>query len=371
MVPVNTPLLNGNEKKYLNQCIDTGWISSEGPFIKRFEDDMASYVGRKYATACANGSAALDIAVKALGLQKDDEVIMPSFTIISCAQSLVTQGIKPVLIDSHFDTFNMIVENIEAKITPKTKAIMIVHLYGLCVDVDPILAIAKKHNLKIIEDAAEMHGQEYKGKRCGSFGDISIFSFYPNKHITTGEGGMVITDDAEIDKKLKSTRNLCFSTDIDKRFIHEELGWNYRMTNMQAALGVAQLEQIDKVIEKKRHIGNTYNRLLKDITALNLPIVMTDYCENIYWVYAVTLKDDCKKTAKEVMAELGDFKIGTRPFFYPMHKQPVFNNMGLFLDDDLPNAEKLYERGFYIPSGLALRDEDIQEVSDVLHKVLS
>jgi perosamine synthetase len=261
----------------------------------------------------------------------------------------------------------MKIEDIEAKITSKTKAIMIVHIYGLSVDVDPILELAKKYDLKIIEDAAEMHGQEYKGKKCGSFGDISIFSFYPNKHITTGEGGMVLTDDEDLDKRAKSLRNLCFTSD---RFIHKELGWNYRMTNMQAALGVAQLEQIDKVVAKKRHIGNTYNELLKDIEVINLPIAKTEYCENIYWVYAITLKDDCKKTVKEVMFELGRYKIGTRPFFYPMHKQPVFNKMGLFLEDVLPNSEKLYEKGFYVPSGLALSDEEIQEVSEVLHKIL-
>lgn len=368
MVPVNEPLLNGNEKKYLNECIDTGWISSEGPFIKRFEEDMASYVGRKYATACSNGSAALDIVVKALELTRDDEVIMPSFTIISCAQSLVTQGIKPILIDSDLKTFNMKVEDIEAKITPKTKAIMIVHIFGLSVDVDPVLELAKKYNLKVIEDAAQMHGQEYKGNKCGSFGDISTFSFYPNKQITTGEGGMVLTNDKNLDDRAKSLRNLCFTTD---RFIHEELGWNYRMTNMQAALGVAQLEQINEVVAKKRWIGNSYNELLKDIKSINLPIVKTEFCENIYWVYAITLKDSCTKTVKEVMKELGEYKIGTRPFFYPMHKQPVFNKMGLFLDDNLPNSEKLYEKGFYIPSGLALTKEQIEEVSDALHKVFA
>jgi len=367
MVPVNTPLLNGNEKKYLNECIDTEWISSEGPFIKRFEDDMASYVGRKYAIACTSGTAALDIAVGALELTESDEVIMPSFTIISCAQSLVTHKVIPILVDSDYQTFNMKVEDIEAKITSKTKAIMIVHIFGLTVDVDPILELAKKYNLKIIEDAAEMHGQEYKGKKCGSFGDISIFSFYPNKHITTGEGGMVLTDDKSFDKRAKSLRNLCFT---QNRFIHEELGYNYRMTNMQAALGVAQLEQIDKIIEKKRYIGKTYNELLKDIDTINLPIAKTEYCENIYWVYAITLKDDYKKPAKEIMKELGEYKIGTRPFFYPMHKQPVFNKMGLFLEDELLNSEKLYEKGFYIPSGLALTKDQMIEVSEVLHKVL-
>ncbi len=367
MVPVNEPLLNGNEKKYLNECIDTGWVSSEGPFIKKFEDNMASYVGRKYATACSNGSAALDIAVAALELMEGDEVILPTFTIISCAQSLVTRGVKPVLVDCDLDTFNMDIESVEAKITNKTKAIMIVHIFGLSVDLDPILELAKKYNLKIIEDAAEMHGQQYKGKKCGSFGDISIFSFYPNKHITTGEGGMVLTNDENLDKRAKSLRNLCFTAD---RFVHTEIGWNYRMTNMQAALGVAQLERIDKIIEKKRMIGYKYNELLKDIDNVKLPVKKTDYCENIYWVYPLVLKDNFPKSAKEIMLKLNEYKIGTRPFFYPMHKQPVFNKMGLFVNEKYPNSEKLYEKGFYIPSGLALTSEQINEVSDVLHEVL-
>jgi perosamine synthetase len=367
MVPVNEPLFNGNEKRYLNECIDSGWISSEGPFIKRFENDMASYVGRKYATACTNGTAALDIAVGALDLKEGDEVIMPSFTIISCAQSLVTHKVTPVLVDSDYQTFNMKAEDIKDKITSKTKAIMIVHIFGLTVDIDPILKIAKEYNLKVIEDAAQMHGQEYKGKKCGSFGDISIFSFYPNKHITTGEGGMVLTDNKYFDGRAKGLRNLCFTAD---RFVHKELGYNYRMTNMQAALGVAQLETIDEIVTKKRWIGMTYNKLLKDIEVLNLPIEKTEYCKNIYWVYAVTLKDEFSKNAKEVMQMLSKYKIGSRPFFYPMHKQPVFNKMGFFMKNVLPQSEKLYERGFYIPSGLALTEDQLEEVSDVMHKVL-
>ena len=368
MIPVNSPLLAGNDKKYLNECIDTGWISSEGPFVKKFENNMASYIGRKYATACSNGSAAIDIAVRALELKAGDEVIMPTFTIISCAQSLVNHGVTPVLIDSDYKTFNINVEEIESKITSKTKAIMIVHIFGLTTDVGPLITIAKKHNLKIIEDAAEVIGQNYKGQKCGSFGDISTFSFYSNKHITTGEGGMVLTDDKNLDDRAKSLRNLCFTND---RFVHEEIGFNYRLTNMQAALGVAQLEQIEDIIIKKRWIGNIYNKLLKDLDKINLPLNKTNYCENIYWVYAITLKDNCDKTAKQVMNELNELEIGTRPFFFPMHKQPIFNKKGLFLNEMLPNSEKLYQKGFYIPSGLALTEDQLKEVSSALHKVLN
>lgn len=370
MIPVNEPLLNGNEKKYLVECIETGWIGSDGPFVKKFEEGMAKYVGRKYAVAVTNGTAALELAVKALDIKEGDEVIMPSFTIISCAQAIVKAGAKPVLVDSDYFTFNMKVNEIESKITPKTKAIMVVHTYGLPVDMYPVIELAKKYNLKVIEDAAEMHGQTYKGKKCGSFGDISIFSFYPNKHITTGEGGMVLMDDENLFQRCKSLRNLCFSTDPEQRFIHEELGWNLRMTNIQAAIGVAQLERIEEFIAKKRWMGNLYQELLSDIKAINLPIKKTQYAENIYWVFAITLKDDYPKTAKEVMRELGLRGIGTRPFFYTMHKQPVFNKMGLFIGEEYPDATKLYERGFYIPSGLAITEEQIVEVSKIMHEVL-
>lgn len=370
MIPVNEPLLDGNEKKYLIECIETGWIGSDGPFVKKFENMMAEYVGRKYAVAVTNGTSALELAVKVLGIGEGDEVIMPTFTIISCAQAVVKAGAKPVLVDCDYYTFNMKVEDIEEKITKKTKAIMAVHIYGLPVDMDPVLEIAQKYNLKIIEDAAEVIGQTYKNKKCGSFGDISIFSFYSNKHITTGEGGMVLTDDELIYEKAKSYRNLCFLPDPEKRFIHEELGWNLRMTNIQAALGVAQLERIDKIIAKKRWIGKMYQNLLSDIEVINLPIEKTSYAENIYWVFAITLKDDYKRTAKEVMRELAKKGVQTRPFFYPMHKQPVFNRMGLFLNESYPNSEKLYEKGFYIPSGLALTEEQIYRVAEVMHEVL-
>jgi perosamine synthetase len=241
-IPVNVPLLDGNEKKYLLECIETGWISSEGPFITEFEQKFAARMGRKHGIAVCNGTAAIDASIEALDIGPGDEVIMPAFTIISCISQIVRNGGKPVLVDSDITTWNMDVNQIEAKITSKTKAIMIVHIFGLPVDVDPVLEIAKRHGLKIIEDAAEMHGQTYKGRPCGSFGDVSTFSFYPNKHITTGEGGMILTDDDKLAETCRSLRNLCFQP--HQRFVHERLGWNLRMTNMQAAVGLAQLERL-------------------------------------------------------------------------------------------------------------------------------
>lgn len=368
-IPVNEPLVNGKEKEYLNQCIDTGWISSEGPFVKQFEQAFANRVGRKYGIAVCNGSMAIDAAIAALNIGEGDEVILPTFTIISCATAIVRAGAIPVVVDSDPFTYNMNVNQLEAKITPKTKAIMVVHIYGLPVDMNPVMEIAKKYNLKIIEDAAEMHGQTYFGKPCGSFGEISTFSFYPNKHITTGEGGMMVTDDETLAERCRSLRNLCFQP--KQRFIHEELGWNLRMTNLQAALGLAQLERFDEFIQRKRNMGRLYTELLADVSGLQLPITKTEYADNIYWVYGIMIKDDVNFDAKTAMEKLRAEKIGSRPYFWCMHEQPVFKKMGLFAEESCPIAEKMARRGFYIPSGLALTNEQIETVVKTLKRIFS
>lgn len=246
---------------------------------------------------------------------------------------------------------------------------MIVHIYGLPVDMDPLLELARKHNLKIIEDAAEMHGQTYKGKPCGSFGDISTFSFYPNKHITTGEGGILVCDDPGLAERCRSLRNLCFQT--KKRFVHEELGWNYRMTNLQAALGIAQLERIDEFINIKRKMGLKYTELLAENDCLELMPVKTSYADNIYWVFGMVLKNTVLCDAEEAMRLLGERGIGTRPFFWPMHEQPVFRRLGLFTGEHHPVAERIARRGFYVPSGLGLSDRQIEEVAAAVREVLA
>ncbi len=369
MIPVNEPLLNGNEKKYLMECIDTGWISSEGPFIQKFENNFSKMVNRKHGIAVANGSAALDIAIAALELKEGDEVILPTFTIICCANAIVRAKAIPVVVDSNPITWNMDISQIEKKITKKTKAIMVVHIYGLPVDMDPILSICQKYNLKLIEDAAEMHGQTYKGKPCGSFGDISIFSFYPNKHITTGEGGMIVTNCDRLALRCKSLRNLCFKP--EQRFIHDEIGWNYRMTNVQAALGVAQLERIEEFVHKKREMGKFYLDLLSNIKDIQLPLVKTEYAENIFWVFAIIISTNNNLTAKDVMQKLADKKIGTRPFFWCMHEQPVYQKMGLFHGESYPVAENMARKGFYIPSGLAVTKEQMVIVANALKEIFA
>lgn len=376
MIPVNEPLLTGNEKKYLDECIDTGWISSEGPFVGQFEERMAQAAGRRHGIAVCNGTVALEAAVAALDLQPGDQVIMPTFTIISCAAAVVRRGCVPVLVDCDPLTWNMDVEKLKEKIhneiekkkNVKLKAIMVVHIYGLPVDMDPVLEIAQRYGLKVIEDAAQMHGQTYQGRPCGSFGDLSTFSFYPNKHVTTGEGGMIVTDDDRLAERCRSLRNLCFQT--KKRFVHEELGYNFRMSNLQAALGLAQVERLPEFVDIKRRMGRRYNELLSNVDGLELMPEKTVYADNIYWVFGMVLKDEVPLDAQEAMRRLGQKGIGTRPFFWPMHEQPVFEKMGLFAGERYPVAERIARRGFYLPSGMALNDAQMEEVAEAVSHLL-
>lgn len=373
MIPVNEPLLNGNEAAYLAECIETGWISSEGPFVARLEDGMAKIAGQTHGVAVMNGSVALDIAVAALDIGPGDEVIMPTFTIISCAAAIVRAGATPVLVDSEPLTWNLDPAHLEAAVTPRTKAIMVVHIYGLPTDMDPVMDIARRHGLKVIEDAAEQIGQVYRtrsgeARQIGSFGDIATFSFYPNKHVTTGEGGMVLTSDDTLAARCRSLRNLAFGK---KRFVHDELGWNFRMSNLQAAVGVAQMERLDETLEKKRQIGAWYDELLDGVSGIERLPASVPYADNIHWVYGVVLDETIDFDAGEAMARLGKLGIGTRPFFWPMHEQPVFERMGLFAGQSFPVAERIARRGFYIPSGVALTHGQAIEAAEAVKQVLA
>ena len=369
MFPVNMPLIDGNELKYITQAVETGWVSSEGPFVKRFESEMAAASDRKYGIAVTSGTAALQLAFDALQLERGSEVIIPTFTIISCASCLVHLGLKPVLVDCDPLTFNMNAKDVAAAITDKTSAILIAHIYGLPVDMDDILALAKQHDLKVVEDAAEAIGQTYKGKQCGSFGDISIFSFYPNKHITTGEGGMVLCDDEGLFERSQWMRNLAF--DKERRYIHEEIGYNFRMTNLQAAIGCGQLENLARNVDLKRQIGRAYNKELAELPGVQLPVENTLYAQNIYWVYTLVLSDEFEADAKDVMAALGKEGVGTRHFFSPMHHQPALQQLyPEFQDLDFPVSQNIAQKGFYIPSGLGLALSDIPEISGKVRNVL-
>lgn len=364
-VPVNRPILNGNESAYLMECISTGWISSEGPFVTRFESEFAAKVGRKFGIAVANGTAALDIAFELLDLQPGDEVIIPAFTIISCVHQIMRRGAIPILIDCDPSTWNMDTALIESRISKRTRAILVVHIYGLPTNMDEIERITQQHGLFLIEDAAEAHGLLFDGRPCGSFGDISTFSFYPNKLITTGEGGMLVTNNPELSNRAKSLRNLCFS---QPRYVHEQLGWNYRMTNIQAAIGVAQLERWDEFLNRKRAIGAKYNFLLSDIDQIQLPLSSTKHAENVYWVYGIVMRNGIDGTTiSELLAEKG---IGTRNFFCPMHLQPALIHQGLFAEESYPCAEFLWKYGIYLPSGVGITDDEIEYVSQSLKSIL-
>jgi perosamine synthetase len=369
VIPVNSPLLDGDESRYLQECIATGWLSSEGGFVERFERECAARVGRTHGVAVSSGTAALEIAVAALGLGPGDEVILPTFTIISCAAAILRSGATPIFVDSDARTWNMDVDQIQPLLNRRTRAIMAVHTYGLPVEMEPVLTLARDHGLHVIEDAAEANGLQYRGKPCGSFGDISTFSFYANKLVTTGEGGMVLTDDPAIAERCRSLRNLCFGS--GRRFVHEELGWNYRMSNLQAAVGVAQLEQFDRFIQIKRAMGQRYSDRLGSLAAITRQPAQTEHAENIYWVYGIALEDDLPLDAAEAMRRLAQRGIGTRPFFWPMHEQPVLKKLGLADGKARPVSERLARRGFYLPSGLGLSQAEIDTVCDEVCALLA
>ena len=375
-IPVNEPLLGGREREYVAECVETGWVSSAGRFVDAFEAGWAAYCGRRHGVSVANGTVALEAAVAALGLGPGDEVLVPTFTIISCAQAVVYAGATPVLVDADPETWGMDVAAAESRITPRTRAVMPVHIYGHPVDMGPLLALAARHGLAVIEDAAEAHGAEVlvggpdgaAWRRCGSFGDVSTFSFYANKVLTTGEGGMVLTDDDAVAERLRGLRNLCFLP--ERRFYHEALGHNFRLTNLQAALGVAQLERVDEAVARKRWIGRAYAERLAGVSCLELQ-AEKPWARSVFWMVGVVLRDDAPLDLSAFAAALDARGIETRPFFLGMHEQPAFHARGLFRGERYPVAERLARRGLYLPSGLALTEGQIDRVCAAVRDVLS
>ena len=369
-IPVNIPKLYNSEKTNVINCVRTNWISSEGKFVKEFEKKFSQYNSRKFGVAVSSGTAALEVAIKSLNLKKNSEVIIPSFSIIATALCVVKCGLKPILVDCSLSTWNMDPEKVLKKISKKTSAIIITHIYGLPVDLQKIMNVAKKKNIKIIEDAAEVIGLKYKNRMCGSFGDVSTFSFYANKHITTGEGGMIVTNKKDIYEKCKSLRNLSFSKSYFDRYNHDDIGWNYRMTNMQAALGCGQLKSINKIVKRKREIGNLYYKHLKRNKHLLFQENKNSYSKNIYWVFGVLLKKNSRSKRDFLMRALLRNKIDTRPFFLSMNKQKIFKKMKIFSKSKMPNSEYLSNNGFYLPSGLGISDSEIRYVCTTLNQLL-
>lgn len=366
IVPVNQPLIAKNSLNYIKECVRSGWISSQGKFIASFEESFAKFLQVKFATTTTNGTSALHLALASLNIGSGDEVIVPNLTIISCPLAVLYTGAKPVLVEVEEQTGNIDVSKIESKITKKTKAIMVVHLYGHPANLDPILKIAKKHKIFVVEDAAQAHGATYKGKKVGSIGDVGCFSFYANKIITTGEGGMLTTNNEKIFKRAVLLKDLAHSP--KKRFFHHHIGFNFRMTNIQAALGLAQLEQVDKYTEKKRWMADLYNELLKDHENLELPIEQ-DFVKSVYWMYAVKLKGKIKRDL--LRKKLLDFGIDTRTFFFPLHRQPVLKRKIPLNDEKFPVSDDLAARGFYLPSGLAITKPQIYFVAKTIKKILN
>ena len=368
IISVNTPIINQSDAIEVYKVVKSGWVSSAGSKILDFEEKLSKLVNKKYACCVSSGTAALEIAVKSLDLDKGGEVITPAFSIISNTNAIIKNDLKPVLIDTDILTWNINIQDFEKKINKKTKALMLPHIYGFANDMDKILKICKKNNLLLIEDAAEMIGQDYKEKPCGSFGDISIFSFYANKHITTGEGGAIFTNSKIIYNKCKNLRNLNFGN--NNRFNHEELGWNYRFTNMQAALGLNQLKRINQIVEKKREIGNYFYNNLKNNKNIIIQKPSIGYCQNIYWIFGIIIKDSNKKNTQKIQKKLLSMGVQTRDFFWPMHKQKIYKKMGLFKGQKFPTAEYLANNGFYIPSGLGLKKSEMVKICKSINKVL-
>lgn len=365
-IPVFEPVIEQDEIDSVVAALKRGEISGTfGEAIKEFEQRFAEYCGCKYGIAVANGTVALHLAVDAAGIKPREEVLVSASTNIATALCVAHNNAVPVPVDSESTTWNLDLDLIEDLITPKTRAIIPVHLYGHPVDMDRLMEIARKHSLIVIEDAAEAHGATVRGRKVGSFGDMACFSFYANKIITTGEGGMVVTNNEKFAERLRLLRNLGFTT---PRFRHEVLGYNFRMTGYQAAMGVAQLNKIERIIEEKRRVAHTYNRYLNDIPGLQLPVEL-DWARNVYWMYAITVKPGFGLTRDQLAVKLAEAGIETRTFFCPMNQQPCLHEIPSFRADPLPVADELWETGLYLPSTHTLTESIIRTIAEVIQSV--
>ena len=365
IIPVCEPTLTGNELKYVTQAVETSWISSAGGFIRDFERKFADLSGTRYGVACANGTVALHLALATLGLEPGDEVIIPAFTMIATANAVTYCGAKPVLVDAEPCTWNMDLNQVESAITPRTRAIVPVHTYGHPVDMDPLREMADRHGLLVFEDAAEAHGARYRGRPVGSLGDAACFSFYGNKIITTGEGGMVTTNNEQIARLAWNLRDHAFSH--ERHFWHKFIGFNYRMTNMQAAIGLAQTEQLEKFVQMRRANAAAYSALLASVPGITTP-PEADWAMNVYWMYGILVDEAVYGMSRDQLRKaLADRGIETRTFFIPMHCQPVYFDQ--YRGQRFPVAEDLCRRGFYLPSASSLTRAEIERVVRTIREV--
>ncbi len=360
-IKVCEPDLRGNELEYVNDCVTSEWISSQGTYVNKFEEKFAKFCGVKYAIAVTNGSHALQLALAVLGIGLGDEVIVPTFTMVATANAVTVLGARPVFVDARADTWNIDETKIESAITSKTKAIIVVHIYGHPVEMDTIAKIAKKHNLWVIEDAAEAHGATYKGKKVGSIGDIGCFSFYANKMITTGEGGMVTTNNKRLSELMYKLHNHAFDDEI--HFWHQYVGYNFRMTNLQAAVGCAQLERIEHMIQLRKKNATLYKQYLAGVQGIQLPVEKKDV-ENTYWMFGIVLDESFPLSRDQLRQKLAEQSIETRTFFIPLHLQPIYFDSKYL--SAYPVANMLCQRGLYLPSSSTLRPETIEFITSII-----
>ena len=364
-IPLSVPFLDGNEWEYIKECLDTNWVSSAGKYVDKFEIDIADYIGTKYSVAAVNGTAAIHTALEVLGVEEGDKVLVPSLTFIASVNPIKYSNAEPVFIDSEKETYNMDPVKLENKIKElieideKPKVAIVVHLYGHPAKMDEILDICNKYDIKVIEDATESLGSEYKGEKTGSIGDIGCFSFNGNKLITTGGGGMLVTDNKNLAEKAKYLTTQ--AKDDKKQFIHNEVGYNYRLTNIQAALGVAQLEQIDEFIDKKQKISNKYNNLLKDVKGITIN-PQKEWAFNVTWLYSILINEDkFGINAKELYKKLNEKEIMSRPFFKPIHTMPMYQNRER---TNMDITDKLWWQGINLPSSVNLKEDEIEYIAE-------
>lgn len=362
MIPVCEPVLAGNEEQYVLDCIRSGWVSSAGKYVEEFEQGFAAYCGCRYGVSTTSGTTALHLALVSLGIGEGDEVLVPDLTIAACVFAVLYTGATPVFVDSEAAVFTMDVWRLDEVITPRTRAIMPVHLYGHPCDMDRVREFADKHKLFVIEDAAEAHGARYKGRPVGGLGDVGCFSFYANKVITTGEGGMLVTDDKVLADRARRLKDLAH--DPSRRFYHTDIGFNYRLTNVQAAIGLAQLERIDEMVKMRRANATKYTVRLAGSWGVTTPIEMWG-SESSYWMYAVLVAS--KDVRDGLRRHLTDKEIGTRTFFIPMHQQRIFKE---YSRGKFPVADNASARGLYLPSGTGLTEEQIDTVCEAVKEYL-
>ena len=364
MIPVNRPVITAEDLAAVAAVLEDGWISGDGPIVRQFEEALARTVNTTHAVAVTTGTTACDLTMEALKIRPGDHVILPAMTIISTASHLARLGAHIQVIDADPDTWCMQAETCADAISPATRAVIAVHIYGLPVDLDPILDAARGTSTWVVEDAAEAIGLTYKGRPCGSLGDAGIFSFYANKTVTAGEGGAVVTSNEAIADELRSLKNLCFQA--HERFVHQHLGYNARMSSLTAALAESQLRRLDTLVQTKRALGARYSEGLRGHPWLQLPKSRTDYAENSYWVYGVVLLPDAPSDAPKLMTSLRGAGVDTRRFFYPMNRQPALLDAGVVSAEAMPVAEMLWERGLYLPSGVGTTEDEIDRTIDAL-----